>query len=132
MDVDQALLKSVDVPLDPDGILLYVRDAYYESGTSPLCVWIPSQTFNDTGGMPNPLDVFERCARRIRSRPAANMIQSHPQTCLVLNALAFGPCITCLFAMELLTAQQRCGARILGDLQLTHSTASNLGPCRLV
>lgn len=40
MDVDQALLKTIDVPLNADGILLYVRESYYESGTSPLCVWI--------------------------------------------------------------------------------------------
>ncbi|EJD53848.1 hypothetical protein AURDEDRAFT_80476 [Auricularia subglabra TFB-10046 SS5] len=68
MDVDQASTKTVDVPLNPDGMLLYVRESFYESGTSPLCVWVPSQPPDPTAPGPNPLDVFEMLIRQRLAR----------------------------------------------------------------
>lgn len=60
MDIDSDGLQTIQVQLEPDGLLLYVRESYYESGTSPLCVWVPSKALDATTGAPNPLDVFER------------------------------------------------------------------------
>ena len=72
------LATEVDVHLRSDGILLYVAEAMYESGTSPLVVWVPaapvvtsdskdeqSQKHHmpdsvSTSITENPLDVFER------------------------------------------------------------------------
>lgn len=70
MDIDQATQES-EMELNPDGILLYVAQASYESGTSPLSVWIPSRSLNDPHAGPSavpalhpgsesPLDVFDR------------------------------------------------------------------------
>ena len=72
-------LKEVDVPVSSDGILLYVGEAAYESGESPLSVWIPRRVYEgsvyntdtETDGMDrvgnrsicieqSPLDTFER------------------------------------------------------------------------
>jgi snurportin-1 len=71
MDVDNSLppppmLTSLPVELTSDGLLLYVSQACYEPGTSPLSSWIPitgyteghdSTHSNDSDG---PLDLFER------------------------------------------------------------------------
>ncbi|KAH8120349.1 hypothetical protein DFH11DRAFT_1559670 [Phellopilus nigrolimitatus] len=41
--VDQ--IQEVDVPIMSDGLLLYVGEAAYESGESPLSVWVPRVSF---------------------------------------------------------------------------------------
>ncbi|KAH7100632.1 hypothetical protein BKA62DRAFT_240586 [Auriculariales sp. MPI-PUGE-AT-0066] len=64
MEIDQAALQRRDVAIDPDGILLYVRETYYESGTSPLCVWVPSKSLSPENNSQSPLDVFESILRR--------------------------------------------------------------------
>lgn len=68
MDIDNSLpprprLKSISVELKSDGLLLYLSQASYEPGTSPLSSWIPI-TWNtedrDQTGSDRPLDLFER------------------------------------------------------------------------
>ena len=75
-------MRKTDLHLASDGILLYVSEAMYESGESPLCAWIPrkrlgekspdlpmqlalSQSYNQAEpkviGDESPLDLFERC-----------------------------------------------------------------------
>lgn len=74
MEVDDALpippmLTSVSVALESDGMLLYVSQASYESGTSPLSSWIPITGYSEEPdgtdsvcqtGSHRPLDLFER------------------------------------------------------------------------
>ena len=58
-------LRPVDVEIKPDGLLLYVAQAIYESGTNPLSSWVPlSVPVADEMAsieQTSPLDVFERC-----------------------------------------------------------------------
>jgi snurportin-1 len=69
------ILTSLPVNLQSDGLLLYVAQASYEPGTSPLSSWIPISIDSDTeekdldldgpnpsGNASRPLDLFERCA----------------------------------------------------------------------
>ena len=69
MDVDTAVglppsqptpsqLMSTPVNINADGLLLYVAQASYEPGTSPLSSWIPSR--GDGGNPSSALDLFER------------------------------------------------------------------------
>ena len=60
-------LTSLDVPLQSDGLLLYVSQASYEPGTSPLSSWVPivghsemDATGGVTKGRDRPLDLFEQ------------------------------------------------------------------------
>ena len=75
-------LQHSRASIAPDGLLLYVAQAAYEPGTSPLSVWIPlrayqtreeAQTHAGANVAESPLDVFERCvvwrSRRVRSHP---------------------------------------------------------------
>lgn len=39
---------ELDVPIASDGILLYVGEAAYESGESPLSVWVPRVPFEES------------------------------------------------------------------------------------
>ncbi|OBZ77626.1 Snurportin-1 [Grifola frondosa] len=82
MDIDEnyvtpsaGQLRSVLTEVKPDGMLLYVAQATYESGTSPLSSWVPLQTYvNHTHEVvasgsnavvsESPLAIFERLARR--------------------------------------------------------------------
>jgi len=67
---------QVTVTIESDGLLLYVAEASYESGTSPLSSWIPIVSCEDAQGeeyhqeakrirehrqVSGPLAVFERC-----------------------------------------------------------------------
>ncbi|KAK0468056.1 uncharacterized protein EV420DRAFT_1502628 [Desarmillaria tabescens] len=69
MDIDGAVEgpSIVRLPIDiyPDGMLLYVSEASYESGTSPLSSWVPIKSFNPGSELPlfnaeAPLDKFQR------------------------------------------------------------------------
>jgi len=69
MDIDQLLpnpptLASMSVALESDGLLLYVSQASYEPGTSPLSNWIPITGYiegrDGTGSSIRPLDLFEQ------------------------------------------------------------------------
>ena len=65
-------LKEVQISLSSDGLLLYVGEASYESGESPLSVWVPRIAVaesarderierDESAGMKeSPLDTFER------------------------------------------------------------------------
>ncbi|KAF7979303.1 hypothetical protein HWV62_43022 [Athelia sp. TMB] len=66
MDVDGSLpplqaLTSLSVILQSDGLLLYVAQASYEPGTSPLSSWIPITGYGSgASGGERPLDLFDR------------------------------------------------------------------------
>ncbi|ESK90811.1 hypothetical protein Moror_16517 [Moniliophthora roreri MCA 2997] len=62
MQVDNtSLISSVAVTVVSDGLLLYVAEACYESGTSPLSSWIPLKSYGDQPVQSvGPLDTFER------------------------------------------------------------------------
>lgn len=67
-----ASLVSVSTSVSSDGLLLYVAEASYEAGTSPLSSWIPITNYSDDhdgqktiaqaplGNSEGPLDVFQR------------------------------------------------------------------------
>ena len=55
--VEVGQIQRVEVQVQSEGLLLYVNQATYEPGTSPLSTWVPTQ-FEDVA----VLDVFERCA----------------------------------------------------------------------
>ncbi|KAG6840317.1 hypothetical protein C0991_007467 [Blastosporella zonata] len=63
MDVDSSLgaVQWTNVTIEPDGMLLYVKAASYEAGTSPLSSWVPIISYD---GLESPLDLFERLVRR--------------------------------------------------------------------
>lgn len=72
MELDSApplvQLKTAQTQARSDGMLLYVAQASYEPGTSPLSNWIPLRAYqsreeeqNGPSVAENPLDVFERC-----------------------------------------------------------------------
>ncbi|KAJ3517511.1 hypothetical protein NLJ89_g456 [Agrocybe chaxingu] len=53
--------------VQPDGLLLYVAEASYEPGTSPLSSWVPISGYEEHGsipGMEGPLDLFQRLVQR--------------------------------------------------------------------
>lgn len=64
---------SVAVRVDSDGLLLYVSQASYEEGSSPLSCWIPNKPVTEhlepsTEG-DGPLGVFQRCVGPVLSCP---------------------------------------------------------------
>lgn len=77
MEVDTAMTNPIPPPVQShfqfksDGLLLYVAQACYEPGTSPLSSWIPITAWldeanpvghrhhNENGGR-GPLELFER------------------------------------------------------------------------
>lgn len=73
MDIDSSTtveLKTEEAVVQSDGMLLYVAQATYEPGTSPLSLWVPVRAYtqDEATGHPQsidavegPLDVFERC-----------------------------------------------------------------------
>jgi hypothetical protein len=56
----------VSKSIAPDGLLLYVAEASYEAGSSPLSSWIPIAGSQDTVEAPlsaatdSPLELFQR------------------------------------------------------------------------
>ncbi|KAH9918652.1 uncharacterized protein B0H18DRAFT_1122909 [Fomitopsis serialis] len=67
-------LETVPVEIKSDGLLLYVAQATYEPGTSPLSSWVPLRAYAQAPHEPSlgtgkvtpesPLNVFERLVRR--------------------------------------------------------------------
>lgn len=57
-------LRHVQTEIKPDGLLLYVAQAIYEPGTSPLSSWVPlAAPMTDemaSTEQSSPLDIFER------------------------------------------------------------------------
>lgn len=85
MELDSAppaiQLRSVQAEVRSDGLLLYVAQAAYEPGTSPLSNWVPLRAYQtraeeQEGGASvaeSPLDVFERCVLSLGcDRPDGN------------------------------------------------------------
>lgn len=64
---------SVAAHVDSDGLLLYVSQASYEEGSSPLSCWIPNKPVTErlesSSEGDGPLDVFQRCVGPVISRP---------------------------------------------------------------
>lgn len=56
MDIDHRVRGMAEVY--SDGLLLYVSQASYEPGTSPLSSWVPGRSL--TEGRESPLTIFER------------------------------------------------------------------------
>ena len=56
-------VQPVEVQVQSEGLLLYVSQATYEPGTSPLSTWVPTQ-FESVA----ILDLFERYAHKGSSR----------------------------------------------------------------
>ncbi|KAJ7089334.1 hypothetical protein B0H15DRAFT_922768 [Mycena belliarum] len=84
-DVDESMMVDQHKPAGPrpiltnrtadvraDGLLLYVAEASYEVGTSPLSSWIPIVKYSEDGmadasttiGSDGPLDVFHRLVQK--------------------------------------------------------------------
>ncbi|KAF4616700.1 hypothetical protein D9613_008607 [Agrocybe pediades] len=65
-------LVPASARIEPDGMLLYVSEASYEPGTSPLSSWVPIRGYDTHGDGPvakeGPLDLFQRLIRRRISR----------------------------------------------------------------
>ncbi|KAI0795667.1 hypothetical protein C8Q75DRAFT_746895 [Abortiporus biennis] len=76
MDLDDSSrgqLQVIPAQVKSDGLLLYVSQATYEPGTSPLSIWLPIRAYTEErwkDGMEvvcdgeGPLDQFERLVRR--------------------------------------------------------------------
>ncbi|KAJ7154705.1 hypothetical protein C8R46DRAFT_960774 [Mycena filopes] len=80
MAVDQPAAgrtTSRSAEVGADGLLLYVAEACYEAGTSPLSTWIPITNYEQPDTMPDataategPLDVFNRLVQKRIARIA--------------------------------------------------------------
>lgn len=81
-------LQTAHADVQSDGLLLYVAQATYEPGTSPLSSWVPLRAYQtheerierETAGgggsvAESPLDVFQRLIRR----RAASGVGSAPE-----------------------------------------------------
>ncbi|KAH7911167.1 hypothetical protein BJ138DRAFT_1086124 [Hygrophoropsis aurantiaca] len=72
--VPSQLTTPVNVGIEPDGLLLYVSQASFEPGTSPLSCWIPIRGYSEGGqnqGLvteESPLDLFQRLVQRRMSK----------------------------------------------------------------
>lgn len=67
-DEAQMALMPTTAFVQADGLLLYVVEASYEPGTSPLSSWIPIRGYDDDASLgelsrEGPLDLFQRCVR---------------------------------------------------------------------
>lgn len=80
MDLDNAAplvqLQTVRAEVQSDGMLLYVAQASYEPGTSPLSNWIPLRAYQTRDEQQSgaslaesPLDVFEQYVFCLCLRP---------------------------------------------------------------
>ncbi|KAJ2918978.1 hypothetical protein MD484_g1470, partial [Candolleomyces efflorescens] len=66
------VMSPVPVTVEPDGLLLYVAEAGYEPGTSPLSSWVPISGYQSPGeplsssNLPveRPLDLFQSFVQR--------------------------------------------------------------------
>ncbi|RXW17648.1 hypothetical protein EST38_g8201 [Candolleomyces aberdarensis] len=74
------VMSPVPVTVEPDGLLLYVAEAGYEPGTSPLSSWVPISGYQSPGDpMPSsnplaeqPLDLFQTFVQRRIQRQLSN------------------------------------------------------------
>ncbi|KAK1226833.1 hypothetical protein PQX77_010189 [Marasmius sp. AFHP31] len=78
VDSERRPLVAFKANIASDGLLLYVAEACYESGTSPLSSWIPMRSF-DTDAMQTsevPLDLFEKLVRKRAERKGTSVEDS--------------------------------------------------------
>ncbi|XP_006463939.1 hypothetical protein AGABI2DRAFT_187358 [Agaricus bisporus var. bisporus H97] len=75
-------MNSRVVTVSSDGLLLYVAEAIYESGTSPLSTWIPLVSYDDGDSKEpraresdGPLDVFERLLCRRLQKQGGQVVE---------------------------------------------------------
>ncbi|KAF7291870.1 hypothetical protein MIND_01212300 [Mycena indigotica] len=75
MAVDQSELVNISTDVLSDGLLLYVSEASYEPGTSPLSSWIPLVDYNAGDNLTasastseGPLDIFLRRVLRVGAK----------------------------------------------------------------
>lgn len=66
LETGEGEVQRVEVQAQSEGLLLYVSQATYEPGTSPLSTWVPTQLEGVA-----VLDLFERCVHRDSSFPCA-------------------------------------------------------------
>ncbi|KIM69399.1 hypothetical protein SCLCIDRAFT_19318 [Scleroderma citrinum Foug A] len=74
--LESRISKTVTSQVSSDGLLLYVSQASYEEGTSPLSCWVPIKPVTEPGDQQpkmissplSPLDVFQRLVQRRISR----------------------------------------------------------------
>ncbi|KAJ7723413.1 hypothetical protein B0H16DRAFT_1598795 [Mycena metata] len=80
MAVDQptAVRTTRTAEVGADGLLLYVAEACYEAGTSPLSTWIPITKYQEVNTMTDPvdttdgpLDLFHRLVQKRITRSAS-------------------------------------------------------------
>lgn len=83
--IGSRLSKIVTNQIPSDGLLLYVAQASYEEGTSPLSCWVPIQPTAGSGDQvgaatrsnSSPLDLFQRLVhRRLSKRMVNGMINN--------------------------------------------------------
>ncbi|TFY63205.1 hypothetical protein EVG20_g6411 [Dentipellis fragilis] len=76
----ESSVKEINAEIKSDGLLLYVAQAIYEPGTSPLSSWIPVATVQDETAMmeghTSPLDTFQRLVQKRLAREQATGGQS--------------------------------------------------------
>ncbi|KAH0582074.1 hypothetical protein H2248_011729 [Termitomyces sp. 'cryptogamus'] len=77
--------QTKEAIIQSDGLLLYVRAASYESGTSPLSSWVPIVSY-DGPQHESPLDLFERLLRRRMAHTGAE-----GRLELLPNVLSYSP-----------------------------------------
>ncbi|KAL0574627.1 hypothetical protein V5O48_007323 [Marasmius crinis-equi] len=72
MEVDnqRRQLVALKATIASDGLLLYVAEACYESGTSPLSSWIPMRNYDPDSMQTSqiPMDLFEKLVRKRAER----------------------------------------------------------------
>ncbi|KAG7445857.1 uncharacterized protein BT62DRAFT_138986 [Guyanagaster necrorhizus] len=77
MDIDGAAegpsIDHLPINVYPDGMLLYVSEASYDSGTSPLSSWVPIKPFTPVPSLnaEAPLDKFQRLVHQRMERKTA-------------------------------------------------------------
>ncbi|KAA1476568.1 hypothetical protein DENSPDRAFT_518264 [Dentipellis sp. KUC8613] len=76
----ESSVKEINTEIKSDGLLLYVAQAIYEPGTSPLSSWIPVAAVQDETAMSeaqaSPLDTFQRLVQKRLVREQAAIGQN--------------------------------------------------------
>jgi len=77
--------RAAQSEIKPDGLLLYVAQAIYEPGTSPLSTWVPlvapATDEVECIEQSSPLDVFERLVKKRATRNVRSSVEEvdmHP------------------------------------------------------
>ncbi|TDL19635.1 hypothetical protein BD410DRAFT_727057 [Rickenella mellea] len=108
-------ISKLDAPIQPDGLLLYVAQASYEPGTSPLSSWVPIMEYDAqhkdnieaetapisevpvASGGDGPLAHFERYASSVYGRSSRLLFLLYCYPCLFLRVSFLFPICTVSF-----------------------------------